>query len=69
LFKRGFYTFDIEQDLKNDYSEQDLVFLEEIYTKEQIEVFIYGNSFSEGFAKTDANENLFSFNNLFIILS
>jgi len=33
--------------------------LEEIYTREHVEKFVYGTSFSEGFLKTDANEKPF----------
>jgi len=70
LFKRGYYISEIEKELvvkKN--SDDDWDFLEEIYTREHVEKFVYGTSFSEGFLKTDANENLFLFNSLFIILS
>lgn len=70
MFKRGYYVIDIERELvSKKNTDDDWDFLEEIYTREHVEKFVYGTAFSEGFLKTDANENLFSFSNLFIILN
>jgi hypothetical protein len=59
LFKSGYTLHSIEKDLIKKYSKSDEIFLEEIYTRQFIENFIYGSSFTEGFNKTDAFEKPF----------
>ena len=59
MFKRGYVLNSIEKDLIKEYSKEDEIFLEEIYTRQFIENFIYGSSFTEGFTKTDAQEKPF----------
>jgi hypothetical protein len=59
MFKRGYVLNSIEKDLIKQYSKEDEIFLEEIYTRQFIENFIYGSSFTEGFTKTDAQEKPF----------
>jgi hypothetical protein len=53
--KRGFVLTEIEQELKY-FTSQDVYFLEELYTRQYVENFLYGNNFSEGLNKLDALE-------------
>lgn len=59
MFKRGFFIINFEKELMVKYEKKDVNFLEEIFTRQVIEKFIYGSSFTEGFTKTDANEKPF----------
>jgi hypothetical protein len=69
MFKRGYFLNSIEKDLIKDYSKEDQIFLEEIYTRQFIENFIYGSSFTEALLKLMLKRSLFLFNNLFTILN
>ena len=60
MFKRGFTVSVIEKELiVKEISFDDFIFLKLIKAKECVEKFIFGNSFTEGFNKTDAKEKPF----------